>query len=927
MIGAGGMATVYLASDQKHRRPVAIKVFHAELASVVGGERFLREIEIAAGLTHPHILSLYDSGDAAGLLYYVMPFVEGESLRERLTREGQLPVDDVLEIAREVADALSYAHLRGLVHRDIKPENILLSGGHAYVADFGIARAVSEARATEVTPTGIAVGTPAYMSPEQASAANHIDARSDLYSLGCVMYEMLTGEPPYTGATAQAIAARRSEEPPRPIRTVRPTVTPQLEATVLQLLAKAPADRFSTASQVMTALPLPSGARYATVVPARQRRRWLAGAAGVTLVAAALVTWRLITREALAPRTVVVFPLSQAGVVEGNAAYGENLATILVTGLNTTDALRGIDGWMSLDPMVRDQPRAITEQLAAHVARAKGARFYVVGRVSPADSGLLVTLDVHDVAEDTAGTLTVRVTRASASVEEVGLTAARRLVLALLPPGRPVDLSSLEGRAPAAVAAYVQGEQSYRRAHFTEALDHFGRAVALDSGFGVAALRGAQAAAWELQYEQATQLIRVAVAGPATLPERYVHFAAGMLAYLEGRADSAVARLALALKLDSTWTDARMQLGEVYFHLLPQVEGLDSLAEATFAWVLEREPGFAPATSHLLEFVARRGDVRRAKALLRTLEAVSADTVEREMAALVVACVERGPQDLPWQDAARRNIRIVQEAARAFTVGGLRQPACARAAWQVLLAHDANPSSRWATLAGMQSVLVALGRTDELVALLRSDTVVRADLRQPLLLLDAFAGAPVEAQAEQAARTLRAELDEGPTRPARKLWMLGIWEARHGRSAAVDSLAAELQLRADTGGEALPRVLARALRGHAALARGDTAAAITYLDGLAPVARKDRLQWEAWQSLGVERITLARLLLARGLYRQAIRTAGAFDAPAAIPFAAFVPASLVIRLRAARASGRTRLAEDCQARLTALGRADMIAGR
>ncbi|OGU27909.1 MAG: hypothetical protein A3K13_11065 [Gemmatimonadetes bacterium RIFCSPLOWO2_12_FULL_68_9] len=518
MIGAGGMATVYLASDHKHRRPVAIKVFHAELASVVGGERFLREIEIAAGLTHPHILSLYDSGDADGLLYYVMQFVEGESLRERLTREGQLPVDDVLEIAREVADALSYAHMRGLVHRDIKPENILLSGGHAYVADFGIARAVSEARATEVTPTGIAVGTPAYMSPEQASAANHIDARSDLYSLGCVMYEMLTGEPPYTGATAQAIAARRSEEPPRPIRTVRPTVTPQLEATVIQLLAKAPADRFRTASQVMTALPLPSGARYAALVPARQRRRWLAGAAGVTLVAAALVTWRLIAREALAPRTVVVFPLSQAGVVGGNAAYGENLATILVTGLNTTDSLRGIDGWMSLDPLVRDQPRAITEQLAEHVARAKGARFYVVGRVSRADSGLLVTLDLHDVAEDTAGTLTVRVTRASAAVEEVGLTAARRLVLALLPPGRPVDLSSLEGRAPAAVAAYVQGEQSYRRAHFKEALDRFSRAVALDSGFGVAALRGAQAAAWELEYEQATQLIRVAVAGPATMP-------------------------------------------------------------------------------------------------------------------------------------------------------------------------------------------------------------------------------------------------------------------------------------------------------------------------------------------------------------------------------------------------------------------------
>src|SRR5689334_25189836 len=198
-LGAGGMATVYLAEDLKHRRRVAIKVLRPELGAAVGAERFLREIETTANLRHPHILPLYDSGSAGGLLYYVMPLVEGESLRDRLAREKQLPIDDALRIAREVADALSYAHARGVIHRDIKPENILLEGGHAVVADFGIARAVSTAGADRLTETGMAIGTPMYMSPEQAAGDPDLDGRSDLYSLGCVLYEMLGVQAPFTG--------------------------------------------------------------------------------------------------------------------------------------------------------------------------------------------------------------------------------------------------------------------------------------------------------------------------------------------------------------------------------------------------------------------------------------------------------------------------------------------------------------------------------------------------------------------------------------------------------------------------------------------------------------------------------------------------------------------------------------------------------
>jgi eukaryotic-like serine/threonine-protein kinase len=253
-LGAGGMATVYLARDLRHDRDVAIKVLEPELGAVLGGERFLSEIRTTARLQHPHILPLLDSGDAGGLLYYVMPLATGETLRARLERERQLPIDDALRIAREVADALGYAHSHGIVHRDIKPENILLQGGHALVADFGIALAVTSAAGSRMTQTGLSLGTPQYMSPEQAMGERTIDARSDIYALGAVTYEMLTGEPPFTGASVQAIVAKVLSEKPTPVRTLRDTVPPGIEHAVLAALAKLPADRFASASDFSAAL-------------------------------------------------------------------------------------------------------------------------------------------------------------------------------------------------------------------------------------------------------------------------------------------------------------------------------------------------------------------------------------------------------------------------------------------------------------------------------------------------------------------------------------------------------------------------------------------------------------------------------------------------------------------------------------------------
>ena len=294
-LGVGGMATVYLAHDIKHERDVAIKVLHPDLGAALGGERFLSEIRTTARLQHPPILPLLDSGDAGGLLYYVMPLVTGETLRARLERERQLPIADAVLIAREVADALGYAHGLGVIHRDIKPENILLQNGHALVADFGIALAVQTAGGQRMTQTGLSLGTPQYMSPEQAMGERTIDARSDVYALGAVTYEMLTGDAPFTGSSVQAIVARVLTEKPQSISTVRDTVPYGAEQAVLRALNKLPADRFATAAEFSAALSkadIGSGARPAAAAARGSRRTtMMVGAVALVAVAAAAVGW------------------------------------------------------------------------------------------------------------------------------------------------------------------------------------------------------------------------------------------------------------------------------------------------------------------------------------------------------------------------------------------------------------------------------------------------------------------------------------------------------------------------------------------------------------------------------------------------------------------------------------------------------------
>ncbi len=332
-LGSGGMATVYLAKDLKHERQVAVKVLRPELAAALGSERFLREIKIAANLNHPHILPLHDSGDADGFLYYVMPYVEGESLRDRLKREKQLPIENALRIASEVADALGFAHDHNVIHRDIKPENILLEAKHAVVADFGVARAIEQAGETRLTETGIAIGTPAYLSPEQASGERELDGRSDIYALGCVLYEMLAGQAPFTGPTAESIVQQHLTAKPHSVAEVRPTVHSEIEAAVSRALAKAPADRFQTGEELVTALSAVSSMPSAATLPGIASR-WshpvaVSGLFGAGAVAVLGVVYLLMMRLGLpdwvlvaaAVLLVVILPFALGtGLVERQRA-------------------------------------------------------------------------------------------------------------------------------------------------------------------------------------------------------------------------------------------------------------------------------------------------------------------------------------------------------------------------------------------------------------------------------------------------------------------------------------------------------------------------------------------------------------------------------------------------------------------------------
>ncbi len=511
-IGAGGMATVYLARDLRHGRPVAVKVVRPELSGPDGIARFLREIELVARLQHPHILPVFDSGtmdDGAGgkTPYFVMPYVQGETLRARLAREKQLPLDDAITLATEVADALAYAHANGVVHRDIKPENILLSGGHAVVADFGVAKALATGQRPEaaepagdpnaLTQVGFAIGTPNYMAPEQATGRDQVDGRADQYSLGCVLYEMLAGSAPFTGGSPQSVVARNMTAPRPHVGKVRSEVPDALEDVIIRAMAIEPGDRYPDMAALAAALRQSRESarpRRKTVMAVIAAAAIAAGAAGAVAWMATRPTAVAVTEEA---ETIAVLPFTASGA--GVEVLGEGMVDLLTTNLQGVGGIRAVDPRQVLKRWSREEREEDGGlQQALDLGRDLEAGSVLTGSAVSTGGRVRLAADLYAVATGE------RLGRAQVDgPTDSILPLVDRLSVALLrdvwrsrEPLPSLDLASLTTDSIAALRAYLQGERYYRRFALDSALVQYTRAVEVDSTFALAHLRRALVFGW-----------------------------------------------------------------------------------------------------------------------------------------------------------------------------------------------------------------------------------------------------------------------------------------------------------------------------------------------------------------------------------------------------------------------------------------------
>jgi tetratricopeptide (TPR) repeat protein len=896
-----------------------VKVLRPELASLFGAERFAREIRITARLQHPNILPVLDSGEAQGLPFYVMPYIEGESLAERLAREDQLSIEDAVAIASEVAEALAFAHSEGFVHRDIKPSNILLTHGHAVLADFGIARAIDAAGSDKLTETGLALGTVHYMSPEQA-AGGKVDARTDIYSLACVLYQTLAGQPPFSGHTPQSVLARHSVDPVPRLRTVRETVSPSLEGAIVKAMAKVPADRYATAEQFREAIRRIGTADEAA--PHSPRRGRLVAVMAVTALGVAALVWRFAFAGTgtLDVNRVMVYPLVVPGNLPGPRTVGEDVATTIGSALDGTGPLRWIDAWPLLDPERRENIRTLTPAEARSLARARRCAYYLTGRLVARGDSTEVFLELQDVRGDSIvarGTASGMV----ADAWRLGLRAVNGVLPKLIPTGAPDVVAEWQDRNPAAVASYLLGESAFRRVHLSDALGHYRDAVKADSSFGLAAIRGAQAATWNHHASEAASLIQIAI--KQKLSPRYTHFARGYEAYLNGQADSAAAELRRALEVDPEMAAAWMQLGEVYTHLLPELGNPDSLAEAAFGEAHRLDPQATNLLPHLIEIRLRRGEIDKAQPIIHQFLATDPDTVLAEQVRIMDACVRGGPAP-DWPQRARTDPLALLTAGKQLTGGGSHL-SCALAAFTAVLQGDTatdgwGEGRRWSALIGLQSILLAQGRVAEATAQLDS-AIVRGLGGSSLYLLAAPLVPLLGDRATSIARHDAAEFGENYRNCpyGNRLWILGLWEAHAGHPEVVTAIGRDFEARARKSGSAFDRLAAGAMLAHVALARADTTVALRrFATVLSEGVSGELLIWDPVAPRASERLALARLLMSRGQFQRAIDVANVFDSAWPLIYTLYLPESLKLRADAAAALGDKEMESRFRARLAAL---------
>jgi len=839
-IGAGGMATVYLARDLRHGRNVAIKVVRPELSGSGGIARFLREIELAARLQHPHILPVFDSGtidDGAGgqTPYFVMPFVEGETLRARLGREKQLSVVDAISLAAEVADALAYAHVHGVVHRDIKPENILMSGGHGVVADFGVAKAIESGVspsgdvAPGLTGVGLAIGTPNYMAPEQATGREQVDARADQYSLGCVLYELLAGAPPFGGGAAQSVVAKNMTAPRPHVGRVRSDVPDAVEDVIIRAMAIDPADRFPDMSALAAAL------RQARVTT-RPRKKTMAviAAAAIAAGAAGAVAWLATRPSAIAvteeAETIAVLPFNASG--PGVDLLGEGMVDLLATnlqgvgGINAVEPRRVLRHWGKRG----DGATASLEEALA-LGRDLDAGSVVLGSAVSAGGSVRLAADLYAVGNGE------RLGRAQVDgPADSVLPLVDRLSLALLrdvwrsrEPLPSLDIASLTTDSIAALRAYLQGEYHYRRFALDSALSAYTRAVDVDSTFALAHLRRALVYGWTGGYGSPASHAAAASAFRFSqrLPPRSRRLLEGYRAFDQG-SPAAVDSLREYVADYPEDLEGWYTYAEALYHLRDLVPNGPDTIIAAFDRVIAGDSTLTPALVHPLELTLMYRDSARYHRYLRLFARtapqrhVDAHRVGGEIA--------WGP---PPSDSAIGAALTILHSVGHHAVGSLYREESATSDtildWERRLIGTlpATSPGRRAGAIGRAFGLLGMGRLREVRSLL--DTVAAispgaaAGLRGIPVLLGiappSFAGPQVDSL-----MALDPEVSSSPRRRAYGAALKAI--ARGQAEEAIRSATEGMEAPDQSPDSTRFRGLLLATAGWARLIKGDTAAGI-----------------------------------------------------------------------------------------------------